>query len=410
MAMSALQYWIWLSTRTGVSAAERQRLMVAFGAPERVYYADEDDLRPLNLSERARAALSDRSLGEAEEILAACDRLDCRVVTLQDAEYPDRLRQIFDPPLLLYVKGRAIRFDDEAVITVVGSRAPSPYGLRCARTVGYQLASRGAVVLSGLARGIDAAAMTAALQAGGTAVGVLGGGLDVIYPAENRPLYEDVAARGCLLTEYPPGTRPLGEHFPRRNRIMSGLSLGVLVVEAAEHSGSLITARHALEQGRDVFAMPANVDAPRSQGGNRLIRDGEAELVTGAEDILQRYVPQFHGRLKYPSPGAPGPEDLPEPKLREEEPREARRIPEPGPEPEQNDIEIVPAEKQKTLFSDDEMAILRCLEREPLQSDDIIAGTGLPARRALSALTVLELRGMLRQREGSWFEALVRLE
>ncbi len=406
MSVSALQYWIWLSSRTGVTAAERQRLMVAFGSPERVYFADEEELRPLDLSEKAKAALSDRSLKEAEEILAACDRIGCRAVTLQDAEYPRRLRQIFDPPLLLYVTGRALRFDDEAVIAVVGSRDASPYGLWCAKTMGYQLASRGAVVLSGLARGIDSTAMTAALQAGGTAVGVLGCGPDVIYPAGNRPLYEDVASRGCLLTEYPPGTPPLGEHFPRRNRIMSGLSLGVLVVEASERSGALITARHALEQGRDVFALPANIDAPKAQGGNGLIRDGEAELVTGAEDILQRYVPQFRGKLRYRPSGSQSAEDLPEPKLTEEKPKSAQ----PAPAPERDEIETVPASKQKTMFSDDEMAILRCLEREPLQSDDIIAVTGLPARRALSALTVLELRGMLRQREGSWFEALVRLE
>lgn len=408
--MSSLVYWVWLSSRPELGSRDRFRLLEELGSPEEVYYADPADLTDLGLSEAARAALADRSLDEADRILAACDRLDSRILTLRDAEYPDRLRQLYDPPLLLYTKGRIPRFDSEAVIAVVGSRAPSAYGLQCARTLGYQLAAQGALVLSGMARGIDSAAVTAALQAGGTTVGVLGGGLDVIYPPENRRLYEDVAAAGCLLSEYPPGTRPLAFHFPLRNRLMSGLSVGVLVVEAAQRSGTLITARHALEQGRDVYALPGNIDAPNAAGTNRLIRDGEAELVTCARDILEPYVARFPGKLR----------PLPVPALdvvnnRETAPAEPAvalepAVEEPTPEPTAEALPVIPAANQKSQFSDDEMAILRFLADGARQVDAIIAGTDIPARRALSALTVLELRGMLRQQEGKYFEALIRLE
>lgn len=197
---------------------------------------------------------------------------------MQDAAYPGRLKNIYDPPCLLYVKGRLPVFDEELAVAVVGTRDCTPYGVACAEKLGYGLTCGGAVVVSGLAKGIDAAATRGALRAGGVTVGVVGNGLDIRYPYESGYLYEDVAAAGALLSEYPPGARPAKAHFPARNRILSGLSAATLVVEAPERSGALITAGTAMEQGREVFAVPGPIDAPASAGCNRLIQDGARAL------------------------------------------------------------------------------------------------------------------------------------
>ena len=255
--MAALKYWVWLTALPGLSNRSRLLLLERYGSPEDVYYADAEELALTEgLTPGQAQLLSDKSLTRADRILADCARGDIFLLTMQDAAYPARLRDIFDPPVLLYGKGSLPLFDEEAAIAVVGTRSCTPYGLRCAHRMGYELARQGAVVVSGMAKGIDGAAMRGALQAGGFTAAVLGGGVDVVYPAENRRLYEDIAATGVLLSEYPPGTEPLPGHFPVRNRIISGLSLASLVVEAPVRSGALITAHAALDQGRDVFAVP----------------------------------------------------------------------------------------------------------------------------------------------------------
>ena len=193
---------------------------------------------------------------------------------MQDADYPVRLRNIFEPPSLLYVKGQLPVIDEEVAVAMVGTRKASPYGVEAAEKIAYGLSRQGAVVISGAAAGVDSASHRGALRAGGKTIAVLGNGLDVVYPAENEWLYRDIAASGALISEYPPGTAAESWHFPVRNRIISGLSLATVVVEAPEKSGALITANTALEQGRDVFAVPGPIDAPMSRGCNRLIADG----------------------------------------------------------------------------------------------------------------------------------------
>ena len=236
--MAALKYWVWLTALPGLSNRSRLLLLERYGSPEDVYYADTEELALTEgLTPGQAQLLSDKSLTRADRILADCARGDIFLLTMQDAAYPARLRDIFDPPVLLYGKGSLPLFDEEAAIAVVGTRSCTPYGLRCAHRMGYELARQGAVVVSGMAKGIDGAAMRGALQAGGFTAAVLGGGVDVVYPAENRRLYEDIAATGVLLSEYPPGTEPLPGHFPVRNRIISGLSLASLVVEAPVRSG-----------------------------------------------------------------------------------------------------------------------------------------------------------------------------
>ena len=392
--MAALKYWVWLSECRGVSNQTRLALLRHFGSPEDVFYADAGELLLTEgiTREQAAALENGRKLDKAERILADCQRLGLRILTIQDAEYPGRLQNIYDPPCLLYVKGRLPAFDETAAVTVVGTRTCTPYGIACAEKLGYGLASGGAVVVSGLAKGIDAAASRGALRAGGVTVGVVGNGLDVLYPYENRYLYEDVAAAGVLLSEYPPGTEPSKSHFPARNRIMAGLSVATLVVEAPERSGALITAETALEQGRDVFAVPGPIDAPASAGCNRLIRDG-AGLVSDAWDILREYAGRF-------------PEQLNQDEAKEQPAAlgyQARTKAEAKPVPPSLDI-------SKSGLTDDQLALLRAMSaEEPALVDDLIEQTGIPTRRVLSALTLLEIEQLVTQHSGKRYTRAVTL-
>ena len=393
--MSALKYWVWLAECRGVSNQARLALLRHFGSPEDVFYADTGEILLTEGITREQAkALEDHKLDKADKILADCQRLGLRILTIQDAEYPGRLQNIYDPPCLLYVKGHLPAIDEEAAVAVVGTRDCTPYGVACAEKLGYGLASGGAVVVSGLAKGIDAAASRGALRAGGVTVGVVGNGLDVHYPYESRYLYEDIAAAGVLLSEYPPGTEAAGSHFPARNRIISGLSLATLVVEAPERSGALITAETALEQGRDVFAVPGPIDAPTSVGCNRLIRDG-AGLVSDAWDILREYAGRFPDKLN--QDGA------------KEQPvtlgYQARQKAEPKPVPPTLDLK-----KDDLSLTDDQIALLRVLDaEEPALVDDLIEQTGIPTRRVLSALTLLEIEHFVTQHSGKRYTRAVTL-
>ena len=285
--MAVLKYWIWLAEKRGVRRQTKLALTQRFETPEELYYAETDEvLLTEGITREEAAALEDKDLRRAEEILEVCERQDYRILTIADAAYPRRLRNIFDPPILLYCRGRLPLMDEEAAIAVVGTRSYTPYGALCAGKLGGQLAAGGAVIVTGLAYGIDSLAARAALRNGGRVLGVLGCGLDVVYPRGCEELYEDVAAAGALITEYAPGTLPLSGNFPVRNRILSGRSVAVLVVEAPERSGALITAGTALEQGREVFAVPGPIDAPGSVGCNRLLRDG-AGLVSDGWDLLR---------------------------------------------------------------------------------------------------------------------------
>ena len=261
-------------------------------------------------------------------------------------------------------------------------------------------------MVSGLARGIDGASHRGALRAGGFPAAVLGGGVDVVYPAENRRLYEDIAATGVLLSEYPPGTEPMGSHFPVRNRILSGLSLAVLVVEAPERSGALITANTALEQGRDVFAVPGPIDAPNSRGSNRLIRDG-AGLVTCGWDILEGYRSRFPHRLRPSSENLPPvPEQDSLPAQRAEESSTAK--------PEKKEtppaLPVLDLTADTAGLTDDQIRILQVLTTDaPLLTDDVAERADLPIRRVLSALTVLEIDGYATQHGARRFVRTVEI-
>lgn len=414
--MASIKYWLWLSTRRGVSNVDVSALLDRFGTPEAAYFADDGEYDSVpGLTAQAKPALLDKSLAEPERILSECERLGQRILTMGDAGYPERLRNIYDPPAVLYLQGRDISFDDEVVIALIGSRDPTAYGINQAQRLGHDLAVQGSVVVSGLARGLDSEGLRGALRGGGVVCGVLGCGLDVIYPRENRYLYADVAAAGLLISEYPPGTEPWRNNFPARNRIISGLSLGVVVVEGAQSSGTRITARNALDQGRDVFAVPGPVDGPMSYMPNELIRKGEAKLVTSASDILEEYALLYPGKVKL-IPGLAPETPAIAPGLRPRVERTGEEAPPPRerggekPAQEKEDIPSVHWQKLTPALTDDQRDVLLAVRDKPLVLDEIIESTQIPARRCTSAVTILQLAGFLKEEAGKRFAATVRVE
>lgn len=399
-----LKYWIWLAELPGLGNQARLALLRHFATPKDVYYAEPEELalvEGLTEDQRERV-LKYRSLSMADRILGNCQRLNQRILTIQDAEYPQRLQNIYDPPCLLYVRGRLPVVDEEVAVAVVGTRSCTPYGVRCGERLGYGLAAGGGIVVTGLAKGIDAAAARGALRAGGTVIGVTGNGLDVYYPYESRTLYEDVAAAGALLSEYPPGTEPNGRHFPVRNRILSGLSVAALVVEAPVRSGAMITARLALDQGRDLFAVPGPIDAPASVGCIRLMQEGAGPVID-AWDILREYEHRFPDKLR---PAGPMPEVRGAP-VRRDAPEETPKAEEPSaPSEEPAELPVYSAEG----LTDDQIALMKALDPLTLiQVDDLIQATGIPARRVLSALTMLEIDGLVTQHSGKFYTRTVTL-
>ncbi len=357
--MKDLYHWVALSLAPGVGSVLFRRLISAFGGPAEVFKAGPralgqvDGIGPTVISALRRFDWKK----QVEDELRKAEKIGATLVTWEDEEYPGNLQQIYDPPPLLYLRG-SLRPGDQAAVAVVGSRYPTQYGQAAAQRLARGLGQKGVTVISGLARGVDSCAHESTLATGGRTVAVLGCGLDIIYPPENEGLCGRIAAQGAILSEFPLGTPPDRDHFPIRNRIISGLSLGVVVVEATLRSGSLITARFALEQGREVFAVPGNVDSARSAGTNRLIRDG-AKLVMQAEDILEEILPS----LQNISPAPP-----PEPRLSEEE---------------------------KRVFS--------TLGRDAMHIDAVIAQSALPSGRVSSLLLSLELAGHIRQLPGMRF-------
>ncbi len=279
---------IWFSLRVGIASTEFQTLLEHYGSPYDIFNADESELEAMPISPRLKQALADKSLQESSRIAEYCKSNGIGILFWQDDSYPVALRPLRDPPALLYYRGALPDFNKRLCLAVVGTRSMSEYGKRMAYKIGYELAAAGAVVISGMALGNDSVAAAAAICARGTTVAVLGCGIDIAYPREHDRLYGEIARTGAILTEYPPGTPPAGYHFPVRNRIISGLSQGTLVVEGDLKSGALITAKTAIMQGRDIYALPGNIGETNSAGTNKLISEGAA-VVLRARDVLENY-------------------------------------------------------------------------------------------------------------------------
>jgi DNA processing protein len=400
--MGALKYWIWLTNLGKTTGLNAYELLEWFGSPEAAYAAEDRVCQEIpGLMESVRQGLSQKNLERAEAILEDCARLRLRVLTLQDTEYPERLRQIPQPPCVLYVKGQLPQMDEELAIALVGARKATPYGEITARKLAIGLACQGTVLVSGIAQGVDSAALKGALTGGGQVVSVLGNGIDVVYPRSSESLYEDIPLSGALVSEYPPGTLPESSHFPVRNRLISGLALGTVVVEGDEQSGSLITARCALEQNRDVFAVPGNWDAPISRGPNRLIQKGEAKLIMDPWDILEEYEHTYPHKIHPRQPL----EDAWRPVVQTAPPRPSSR--QKAPEQPGEPALVIDLAKEPEALTDDERVILLALGGKLSTADDIIETTGLPTKRILSALTMLQVRGLVLEEAGKRFRTPV---
>ena len=359
--------WLALARVKGLGAVSFKKLTTRFVDPTAAFSAALTELEQVEGLHRDTidgiVAFSDWA--EIDEEIERARDAGIAIVPFTNPNYPARLRTIADPPPFLYVKGNILTDDDKAV-AIVGSRSASEYGRRVARDLARGLASLGFTVVSGMARGIDGSAHESALQAGGRTIAVLGSGVERAYPAEHETLYRRIGENGAVLSELPIGTRPLAFNFPARNRLISGLSLGVVVVEATEKSGSLITATLAVEQGREVFAVPGEVGSSRSRGAHRLIRQG-AKLVESVDDIIEEIAPQLLDRTGSATQRAP------------------RVLPQNA------------GDATRTIFA--------LLQENTLQVDQVIERTGISAAQVLETLLDLELQGLLRQLPGKIYRA-----
>ena len=282
-------YWIWLSLAVGVGNNSFFKLYGKYGSIEDIYSLDEEDYRRV-LGSRCSdiTALKNKDLTRASEIYKFCNDKGVGILLYSDAEFPNRLREIKNPPVLLYYRGVLPDFNNECFISVVGTRWLTDYGRRHAYSISFDLARAGAYIVSGMAKGIDGVSMAGAIKAGGVTVAVLGSGIDVCYPIEHKRLAQEIVKRGCVLTEYAPGTKPLSWNFPKRNRLISALSCATVVIEGVVGSGALITAELAKKQGRAVYALPGNIDNKTSEASNLLIKNG-AKLIRKAEDLIDDF-------------------------------------------------------------------------------------------------------------------------
>jgi DNA processing protein len=350
---SDIKYWVGFNNIPGIGRVRLGQLESCFGGLEPAWRASPGELKRAGLDSAALRAITQwRDKISPDDEMEKLKKFGVQVLTCNDASYPRRLKEIYDYPPVLYVRG-ALLPEDEWCLAVVGTRRATVYGKQVTEEIVTDLARSRITIVSGLARGIDTIAHRSALEAGGRSLAVFACGLDIVYPNENGNLARDIMAHGALLSEYPLGTRPRAENFPRRNRILSGLSLGVLVTEADEDSGAMITAGDAIEQNREVFAVPGSILSPASRGVNRLIQKGEAKLVHTYTDILE----------------------------------------------ELNLMTVARQMEMRELLpeSETESALLHYLGAEPSHIDEVCRKSGLPAATVSGTLAMMELKGLVKQ-------------
>ena len=384
---------IHLNLIQGVGLKTVQVLRDVFGSTEQALQATPDELRKTDrLSSAVCELLTHKPvLYPIERELELINKYGCQVVTLYDATYPSHLKEIDTPPFVLYVKGK-LAPEDALSVSVVGSRNAKDYGRKVSYRLSYQLAQRGVTVVSGLAKGIDTSAHRGALEAGGRTVAVMGNGLSLIYPATNRDLAEKIEASGALVSEFPMAARPKPKNFPRRNRIISGLALGTVVVEASDRSGALITARLAAEQGKEVFAVPGEIFSELSAGTHKLINDG-AKLINTVDDLLNELPPYVLNQIHSQASPSPVP-DI------ETAPAQASAV-------EKSNAELLSSQPASTPpppdLTPDEKAIFDAIEVPSSHIDTIVRATQLPISQVSGVLLMLELKGVVQQLPGKQF-------
>lgn len=382
-------------------------LMEIFGSAEKILNATPQELEKIDeLSPKARNSLTRKNLGcPLEHELALIDEFGCHVITYYDDDYPSLLKQIDTPPLLIYVRGE-LKPEDAVSIALVGSRQAKDYGRRVSYQLSYQLAKRGVTITSGLAKGIDTCAHRGALDANGRTIAVLGNGLSIVYPAANNKLVDRIIESGALISEFPMGMKPRAENFPIRNRIISGLTFGTVVVEASNRSGALITARLASEQGREVFAVPGQIFSELSTGTHRLIDDG-AKLINTVEDLLEALPQHFRNQITDQTSVTGSDTDT--------------NIQQPLPENKRTPQQTDPATSEFNKSSDkkvaannplpdltpDENVVFNAIEIPASHIDSIVRTTELPINQVSSVLLMLELKGIIEQLPGKMFSKVV---
>ncbi len=373
MELDASLSWLALTLTPGIAARLSARLLREYGSPEGVFRASLTGIESCNVpAPAAQAIFKKQMFWRAEKEVDTLRKVGGKLVNWKDPEYPQSLLQIYDPPVMLYVRGDTETLNSPS-LSIVGTRRPTVYGTQMAERMGRDLASRGLTIVSGLARGIDAIAHQGATAAGGRAIGVLGTGIDVCYPKENKKLYEKVLERGAIISEFPTGSHPAPENFPVRNRIIAGMPLGVVIVEGKQYSGSLITARLAMEFGREVFGVPGNVTQEVSFAPNLLIKQG-AKLVTNAEDVIEELPTPVRAALLK--------------------------------------AESVEAEQRNLLVVDGLTPVQRKLyellsAEESRHIDDLVDTSGLNSSEVLATLFDLEMKGIIRQLPGKRFNKVL---
>ncbi len=383
--MSEEVYWIWLQQVLGPCSRHLVPLLERYGNPKEVYEARADLCKePQGLSKGELSRLKNATLDQAKRVEEHNVNLGYQLITLEHPDYPEGLREIFAPPAVLYCKGRMNGLQQKILIAMVGTRKFSVYGKKTAELFSKELAEAGVGIVSGCALGVDSSSHIGALKGGGTTYAVLGCGLDIDYPAPNRELKELIAQNGALISEYPAGTQALPYYFPMRNRIISGMSHGVLVVEGSEKSGSMITAGYAASQNRDLFAVPGDIFSPTSKGPNRLIRDG-AIAATCTLDILGEYLAKYPERITINQETEVEQLELKANSIVECSPA-AKQLPQPP---------GYLTALQKTVYV--------ILEETPQDIETIVAKTKLPVYQVLSILTELELCDLIKPHSGKRF-------
>ncbi len=424
---------VWLSLCVGIANSEYPSLLAQFGSAYALFGAEESEIEALDISDSLKGRLCNKSLDEAYGILEFCQKHEVGILSYTDPSYPSVLRAIKAPPCVLYYKGKLPDFERQLFISMVGTRSMSEYGKEMAYRIAYELASTGVVVVSGMALGVDAACAVGALSAKGCTVAVLGCGIDVPYPRQHERLMHAIAQNGLVLTEFPPSTPPRGYHFPLRNRIISALGAGTLVVEADLGSGALITAREAIVQGKDIYAVPGNVTDPNTSGTNALIRDGAA-VALGARDILQNYAflyrdsvdtarlmraqersdpdPAAFARYGVGLPAASAPaksvrEVRGEQNAQKQE-IQKKKAPEKAPEPklpEQPAAQERQDDSAKVLeaFSQRQRDMFAQIPLDKAISADWLVRCGYPTHEVMTALTMFEIKGLLQSLPGGLY-------
>ncbi len=402
--MNDVIYWLWLSTSPRIGPRAISSLIKYYGSPEQMYFAPVGEItRLLPRNIEGAEELEKRDLDAAKRIFEKCDNTGIDVITLNEDSYPERLRNIHLPPAVIYVKGKLPDMDAEPAIAVIGTRKASPYGIKMGMRMGYEIAKCGAVVISGLTVGIDSAAAEGALMADGRVVGVLG----LPHELDKSRFSGDVVMHGALISEYAPGTKPYSSFFRARNRITSGLSLGVAVVEAPLRSGTRLFVNEAADQGKEIFAVPGNADLPNCEGTNLLIKEG-AKPVTNGWEIVSEFASLYPDKIRkaeFEMSGGVIPKPSAKPKKEPRAEKCAKKVIDKAP-----DAAYIDLQKQLESLSPGQLKIIGAMEEEAVHVDTIIERSGLAPAKVLAELTLLQIKGYVRQETGKRFTLNIKMK